>query len=69
MDESLKDSGVRFVEDILAQSLPFTRQVVVAHSSGQLEAEVDLVGEEDVKSATVFRTARRIFEGSIWYHT
>lgn len=69
VDDSLKDSGVAFVEDILAQSLPSTRQVVIAHPSGQLEVEVDLVGEEDVKSATVFRTARRIFEGSIWCHT
>jgi len=49
---------------LLAQTLPATRQVVIAHPGGRLEVEVVLIGEQDLKCETVFRTARTISEGS-----
>jgi 2-methylaconitate cis-trans-isomerase PrpF len=45
------------------------RRIVIGHGSGTIDVEVDSGNESgstgDIKSVTVFRTARRLFEGTI----
>ena len=45
------------------------RKVVIQHQSGVMDVEVELEPEEagemdEVRGVTVYRTARRLFEGS-----
>ena len=42
-----------------------SRKVVIAHRSGEMDVEVDIADDEQVRSVVVYRTARRLFEGSI----
>ena len=41
------------------------KKVVIAHRSGEMDVEVDIDRDEQVRSVVVGRTARRLFEGSI----
>jgi 2-methylaconitate cis-trans-isomerase PrpF len=41
------------------------KNMVIAHRTGQMEVLVNVVNGEQVKSITVFRTARRLFEGNV----
>lgn len=49
------------------------RTVVIKHCSGEISAEVHLgghkEGEENVDRVTVVRTARRLFEGSVFFNS
>ena len=40
--------------------------VIIAHSSGTIDVGVDVTEDDEVESVTVFRTARRVFEGTIF---
>ena len=40
-------------------------EIVISHPSGQIDATVEVEGDGRIKSASVYRTARRIFEGNI----
>jgi 2-methylaconitate cis-trans-isomerase PrpF len=44
---------------------PKATPIVIGHNSGTIDADVDLGPNQEVKSVTVFRTARRLFEGTI----
>jgi 2-methylaconitate cis-trans-isomerase PrpF len=39
--------------------------VVIGHNSGIIDVDVDVTADDEVRSVTVFRTARRLFEGTI----
>lgn len=41
------------------------RSVVIGHNSGTIDVDVDVTADDEVQSVTVFRTARRLFEGTI----
>ena len=41
------------------------RRIVIGHSSGTIDVEVSISEDSQVQSVTVFRTARRLFEGTI----
>lgn len=41
------------------------RSVVIGHNSGIIDVDVDVTADDEVQSVTVFRTARRLFEGTI----
>ncbi|QKX57563.1 uncharacterized protein TRUGW13939_04681 [Talaromyces rugulosus] len=41
------------------------RSVVIGHNSGIIDVDVDVTADDEVRSVTVFRTARRLFEGTI----
>lgn len=45
------------------------RKVLIRHGSGNMDALVDLVGDEDIRAVTVFRTARRLFQGTVLFGT
>ncbi|EED23930.1 conserved hypothetical protein [Talaromyces stipitatus ATCC 10500] len=40
--------------------------VVISHNSGTIDVDVDVTANDEVESITVFRTARRVFEGTIF---
>jgi 2-methylaconitate cis-trans-isomerase PrpF len=40
--------------------------IVIGHSSGTIDVDVDVTEDDEVESVTVFRTARRVFEGTIF---
>jgi 2-methylaconitate cis-trans-isomerase PrpF len=40
--------------------------IVIGHSSGTIDVDVKVTEDEGVESVTVFRTARRVFEGTIF---
>lgn len=40
--------------------------IVIGHGSGTIDVDVDVTKDDEVKSVTVFRTARRVFEGTIF---
>ncbi|KAH8694217.1 PrpF protein-domain-containing protein [Talaromyces proteolyticus] len=41
------------------------RSIVIGHSSGTIDVDVEVTENDLVQSVTVFRTARRLFEGTI----
>ena len=41
------------------------QKMTIAHRAGQMEVLVEVVKGEQIESITVFRTARRLFEGSV----
>lgn len=60
------------VEGSLVQRVAKRRQggIVIGHASGTIEVDADLVeegGELHVPLARVFRTARKLFEGKVFY--
>ncbi|GAM39063.1 hypothetical protein TCE0_034f10297 [Talaromyces pinophilus] len=40
--------------------------IVIRHNSGTIDVDVDVTEDDEVESVTVFRTARRVFEGTIF---
>ncbi|KAI7977777.1 hypothetical protein EIK77_009317 [Talaromyces pinophilus] len=40
--------------------------IVIGHNSGTIDVDVDVTEDDEVESVTVFRTARRVFEGTIF---
>lgn len=67
MTESLKSSTQDIFELASQQSQKKNpgRSVVIGHNSGIIDVDVDVTADDEVQSVTVFRTARRLFEGTI----
>lgn len=40
--------------------------ILIGHNSGTIDVDVDVTKDGEVESVTVFRTARRVFEGTIF---
>lgn len=58
--------GKKSLSDISGKSANDGLPVVIGHPSGTIDVDVKISEDDVVESVTVFRTARRVFEGTIF---
>ncbi|KAK3062110.1 hypothetical protein LTS18_004805, partial [Coniosporium uncinatum] len=56
------------VQQCLERELVTEGMVTIGHPSGKIEVNAQMDGKGDVECATVFRTARRIMEGEVFWN-
>lgn len=56
------------VQQCVPDKLVSTDMITIGHSSGKIEVNAQTDGSGGIESATVFRTARRIMEGKVYWN-